>query len=282
MSECYSAIDHVRLAVFFDAPTTERYMSMFTVYCDASGHPDNTKVLAVAGFVASVDQWLEFERNWKDTLNKFGVTSLHMKNFAHSSGEFSDWKGNEAKRRDFLRQLIANIAVRVRHSFSSAVLLDDWREVNEHYYLEELIKPFALCGRTLVHKVGEWANKWNIEEKQIKYVFEDGDCDKGDFMHRMKQDKKSAPIFLNKDEACAFQAADLLAFENLQAHMGLIEGRVQEFADLRHPLRELSKVPSGKEASDWGVFAKENLEKFCNDVGVPRKRVEHSEAKAAR
>jgi hypothetical protein len=252
-------------------------MSIFTVYCDASGHPDGTKVLAVAGFVAAVDQWLEFERNWKETLSKFGVSSLHMKNFAHSSGEFSEWKGNEAKRRDFLRQLIGNIVLRVRHSFASAVLLEDWREVNKYYYLEELIKPFGLCGRTLVHKVGEWASKWNIEEKQIKYVFEDGDCDKGDFMLRMKQDKKSAPIFLNKDEACAFQAADLLAFENLQAHMGLLKGRVQEFTDLRYPLRDLYNVPSGEKASDWGVFAKENLERFCNDVGVPRRDVMHPE-----
>lgn len=104
MFGCYSAIDHIRLSVFFDAPPTERYMSIFTVYCDASGHPDGTKVLAVAGFIAAVDQWLEFERNWKETLEKkVGVSSLHMKNFAHSSSEFSDWKGNEAKRRDFLR-----------------------------------------------------------------------------------------------------------------------------------------------------------------------------------
>jgi hypothetical protein len=244
---------------------------MFTVYCDASGHPDSTRVLAVAGFIATVDQWLEFERNWKETLIKFGVTSLHMKNFAHSSGEFSGWKGDEAKRRDFLRQLIGNIALRARHSFASAVLLDDWREVNERYYLEELIKPFALCGRTLVHKVAEWAKRCNVEENRISYVFENGDCDKGDFMHRMKQDKKRAPIFLNKDEACAFQAADLLAFENLQAHNGISDGRVQEFADLRYPLKELYKVPNGEEASDWGVFTTDGLEKFCTDVGVPAK-----------
>jgi hypothetical protein len=244
---------------------------MFTVYCDASGHPDSTRVLAVAGFIATVDQWLKFECNWKDTLGKFGVTSLHMKHFAHSSGEFSGWKGDEDKRRDFLRELIGNIVLRVRHSFASAVLLDDWREVNERYYLEELIKPFGLCGRTLVHKVGEWAKRCDVDEKHIKYIFEDGDCDKGDFMHRMRCDKKSAPIFLPKDEACAFEAADLLAFENLQAHNGISDGRVQQFADLRYPLRELYKIPNGKEASDWGVFTKEGLEKFCTDVHVPRK-----------
>lgn len=247
-------------------------MSMFTLYCDASGSPDDTKVLAVAGYISSVDQWLEFERNWKQTLKKFGASSLHMKHFAHSVGEYSSWRGNETKRRDFLRELIGNIILRARHSFTSAVLLDDWKEINELYYLEELIKPFALCGRTVVHKVEEWAKEWHIEEKYIKYVFEDGDCDRGDFIHRMKCDKKSAPIFLRKDEACAFQAADLLAFENLKAHMGISGGRVQEYSDLRFPLRELSKVPSGKEASDWGVFTKESLEKFCVDVSVPRKK----------
>jgi hypothetical protein len=246
-------------------------MSIFTVYCDASGHPDSARVLAVAGFIATAERWAEFERNWKDTLHKFGVTSLHMKNFAHCRGEFSGWKGDEDKRRDFLRQLIGNIVLHVRHSFASAVLLDDWREVNERYYLEELIKPFGMCGRTLVHKVGEWAKRCNVDEKHIQYVFEDGDCDKGDFIHRMKYDKKSDPVFLNKDDACAFQAADLLAFESLQAHNGISDGRVQEFANLRYPFRALYKVPNGKEGSDWGVFTKENLEKFCTDVGVPGK-----------
>jgi hypothetical protein len=59
--------------------------------------------------------------------------------------------------------------------------------------------------------------------------------------------------------------------------MGLLKGRVQEFTDLRYPLRDLYNVPSGEKASDWGVFAKENLERFCNDVGVPRRDVMHPE-----
>lgn len=250
-------------------------MSMFTLYCDASGSPSGTGALVVAGFIASSDQWLYFEHGWKETLEKFGVSGLHMKEFAHSVGQYSSWKGNEDKRRAFLRELIGHIVVRARHSFATAVLLDDWREVNRVYCLEESIKPFALCARTVVARVGDWAAQWNIEEKRIKYVFEDGDCDKGNFVERMKQDQKSAPIFLSKREACAFEAADLLAFEQFQAHKGLSTGRIQEFSDLRRPLRDLSKVPNGgKEANHWTVFTKENLERFCSDLGVAR----HSKA----
>jgi len=52
---------------------------MFTVYFDESGSPDDTAALVVAGFLASVEQWIEFERNWKQALAAFAVSRLHMK-----------------------------------------------------------------------------------------------------------------------------------------------------------------------------------------------------------
>ncbi|HXX17022.1 MAG TPA: hypothetical protein VEJ47_19125 [Candidatus Eremiobacteraceae bacterium] len=92
---------------------------MFSAYFDASGHPNNTSVLAVAGFIADADQWIEFDRNWKEVLNRpdFGISSLHMKDFCHSTGEFAAWRNDEQRRRAFLSALIEIIKIRVRHSF---------------------------------------------------------------------------------------------------------------------------------------------------------------------
>src|SRR5215831_17772262 len=84
-------------------------LTKYTAYFDGSGSPADTAAVVVAGFVAPVDQWVDFERNWNECLKHFGVSALHMREFAHSRGEFSSWKGNETKRRHFLGRLITII-----------------------------------------------------------------------------------------------------------------------------------------------------------------------------
>jgi hypothetical protein len=79
---------------------------VFKVYLDESGSPDDTTAVVVAGFLASLEQWIEFERNWKEAVASFGVTALHMRDFAHSNREFAAWKYDEQKRQRFLSRLI--------------------------------------------------------------------------------------------------------------------------------------------------------------------------------
>jgi hypothetical protein len=67
---------------------------VFTAYYDESGSPDAHSVV-VAGFVASDDQWKEFERNWNESLHQFGISHFHAVEFAQSVGEFAKWKGHE-------------------------------------------------------------------------------------------------------------------------------------------------------------------------------------------
>jgi hypothetical protein len=113
-------------------------MAMFTAYFDASGSPDQTEVLTVAGFIAPVEQWLFFEKDWKEVLARYGVSSLHMKEFAHSRGEFCSWKDDKIKRQSFLSLLIATIRSRVHHSFVASIYLPDYRSNDEKYCLSEI------------------------------------------------------------------------------------------------------------------------------------------------
>jgi hypothetical protein len=98
----------------------------FIAYFDVSGHPDNTEILSVAGYLAQKDQWDLFEKRWQKILRKFGVSSLHMKHFAHSIGEFESWKNDEAKRKAFLSELIRLIVKTARHSFATSLYLPDY------------------------------------------------------------------------------------------------------------------------------------------------------------
>jgi hypothetical protein len=247
---------------------------VFTAYSDESGSPDN-HALVVAGFVASDQQWKEFERNWTATLCQFGITLFHSAEFAHSVGEFSKWRGHQRnpalkeERQWFLRQLLAHIKLRTRFCYSHGVRMAEWREVDEIYFLSALLQPYALCGRTVVKNVDEWAVLNNIPKTEIQYVFEDGARHKGLLQKRIIKDKGFNPIFKKKLEAVPLQAADLLAYETLAGFRDIFDRNITDFDGLRYPLKVMEQVPHRME--DWGIFSQKNLEDFCVAVRLPRR-----------
>lgn len=245
-------------------------MTKFTAYFDDSGSPDSTSAVVVAGFLTSDEQWIHFQRNWNDTLNRFGIPLFHMKEFAHSVGEFSKFKNNREDREFFLRQLLSHIALRVRHSCGHAVLMSDFRKVNESYAFEAWdFTPYSLCGRTCLASVSNWAAEQSIPEDQISYVFEDGSKGKGTLIHRILRDKGITPIFKKKHESVPLQAADLFAYEMLAGSRAIFEKSVDSFDDLRYPIRQLRSLI--RRPMDWGTYEQADLEKFCVNAGVPRR-----------
>ena len=243
----------------------------YTAYFDASGSPDDTVAVVVAGFVAPVEQWTEFDRNWSDCLKDFGVSALHMREFAHSLREFASWKGVEDKRRRFLSRLISIIRTRVWHSFASAVVMDDYRKVDSKYKLSEFSKPYTLAGGTCVAKLTRWRKRWTSPQDTLEIVFEDGDKDKGDLIRALKQHEGIEPKFLNKKQATPFQAADLLAYEHLLVNTKISKAKPEIVLEeeLRRPLVKLSEIPGGREGADWGVHLEDDMTDSCIKDGVP-------------
>jgi hypothetical protein len=270
--EPYSAIRHLAMALLMGRWRSE-LMGMFTAYFDGSGSSD-TAALAVAGFVAPAEQWIEFERNWNDCLHAYGVTSLHMKHYAHSRGEFSDWKGDECKRRRFLERLISIIKTRVCHSFACAIVMSDYRSVDEEFCLREFANPYSFAAMTVIRKTLRWKEQ-RADQPEVLFVFEDGDEGQGDLKQRAKEFFKVTPHFLEKDKSVAFQAADLLAYEHLKLNVELCkseDGKVFE-DEVRRPLMALSAIPGGAHDGDWGIRAGDNLRNFCIECEISRRNV---------
>lgn len=247
----------------------EKDSIVFTVYLDESGSPDSTKAVSVAGFVATTQQWAMFNENWKAALNHFGVSALHMRDYSHSLREFETWRGDKRKREQFLARLINIITTRVRHSFASGVLMDDFRQVNQKFKLEEFIKPYALAGRTCVADIAKWAKKYGVAEDLIAYVFEDGAQDRGDLIYRLKNDGKSNFSFAPKSHP-ALQAADLLAYEHFLATCRVADGRVEPYDQLRTSIRKLDVI-NGNPGTDWGTYREKDLEEFCVNVHIKQR-----------
>lgn len=236
-------------------------MAVYTAYFDESGSPDEGKALVVAGYVASAEQWLRFDGEWQAALAREGIRLFHMRDFAHSLREFENWKGDEERRTAFMKSLVGIIRRNVRKSFSQAIILDGYNRVNEKYLLaEQMILPYSLCAWACARSVNTWAKDHGYVDP-VLYVYEDGAKHKKQFKRLMEYQRYPEPIFRNKDDHVAFQAADFVAWESLKFYTSMEAGTFKRF---RQSYEALYSMPY-----DWHVYLGEHLEGFCQQSGIP-------------
>jgi hypothetical protein len=73
-----------------------------TSFMDETGHSDdpNFHFAGMAGFIAPAELWYTVGQYWQTVLKMFSLKEpFHMKDFAHSQGQFKDWKGKEERRK---------------------------------------------------------------------------------------------------------------------------------------------------------------------------------------
>jgi hypothetical protein len=85
---------------------------MLKAYFDESGEHDpqtnNLLRLHVGGVLASSEIWNLIDENWREALSAAHINHFHMKDFAHSRGEFQGW--DEVRRRRMLGSLLDILA----------------------------------------------------------------------------------------------------------------------------------------------------------------------------
>src|SRR5687768_9196303 len=82
---------------------------MIRAYIDESGHSSDTAFVTCAGLMAPEGRWLSFESEWKAILDRYKISTVHMRDFAHSRREFVGW--TEDSRRGLLSELITTITL---------------------------------------------------------------------------------------------------------------------------------------------------------------------------
>lgn len=223
-------------------------MTEFASYFDDSGHPDDKPFVIIAGFIATEDQWLRFEKEWLDHLAPMGIEIFHMADFEKST----KWTRNQKD--DLLRKLIGTIRVRTRIQMQAIVPMAPYQEINEKYAFEEAFgAPYAVAGRTIAKFINEWKEQYAKPEDKMLVFFEDGSKHKGDFMAAMERDGLPCPGFLKKSEAVPLQAADLIAWEGHHAMRYRQPRWTLQYLIDKHPLRD-------------GTFPLEELEKMCRGI----------------
>jgi hypothetical protein len=212
-------------------------------YWDESGHAQDLgcRYVAVAGLIATVEGWHRFEGDWSRVLADFGVAALHMRDYAHSTGEYIAWKGDEPRRRAFMRNLLEAIGRATPHIMGAVMALEPWRRLTAEQRAR-FIDPYFPCMQECVRQSAIHAD---VFDEEVCLTF----ARVGEFAGRTPQLwdvlRRSASIegrclsamSTGDPQTCLpLQAADLVAYEAYKAAPTLHAGTA---TDLRMPFRAL-------------------------------------------
>jgi hypothetical protein len=75
-------------------------------FFDETGHSSEGEFVGLAGLVAPRRSWDAFEPTWTNILRAEWLPEFHARQFAHSTGPFASWKGDEPRRRALLGKLV--------------------------------------------------------------------------------------------------------------------------------------------------------------------------------
>ena len=247
-------------------------MIVFSTFFDGSGHQDdpNSRVVTVAGCASTEAKWSKFETEWQSTLKAEGLTLFHMKEFAHSTGEFKSWRGDEPRRRRLIKMLHKMIILaRTSRRFSASVIRADYRAVNKAFKMSEMVgQPFTVAAQFAMTTVNNWMRR-NHPNDGMLYIFESGDDDQAELEDLSKHLTflEVQPIFVEKkaDVGIPLQAADFFAYESAKA--------LNDYEAKGKTRARMSGWPLMPKQRDQGFrFIDENmLRLLCRDLGVSRR-----------
>jgi|SRR5208282_5813155 len=192
-----------------------------TLYCDAS-RTLGQQFTVVAGAVASVQDWKEFDGEWRQALKDNDLEYFRMSEFAHSVGQFEKgWKRNESRRQEIFLRLAQIIVNNVACWVGVSVAQEEYEAADRVYQLHEYSQPFTVCSLTCIDLARKWQSSRHLDYLAMEYVFEEGDEHTGQFWQRCKEWYGKYPIFRKKVDDRAtpekpvtpLQVADIAAYE---------------------------------------------------------------------
>ena len=268
-----------------EATLGRRVVAMFRAYLDESTGPEDA--YSVAGYVATVDQWRQFEYKWIPFLEREGIKVFHRADLESFHGEFvrdkADGHGgwNEARRARVVaeaQQIIKDpigsgafgtgVSSGMRRSFWDSVSIELRRAIQAEYC-------YTICANDCMRQVARWADEHGHNEA-IKYVFEAG-ADGEKELKRLLENIRERPelrawyrlgddsSFVRKaDEAdngifipgvVQLQAADTLAYETYKHWVNQLLPSAGERRKIRKSFEDLLTVPLDNNSIEEGNFA---------------------------
>jgi hypothetical protein len=148
-------------------------MVILKAYMDNSGEEDDPqhKVCSLAGYITTAKKWRKFEKLWKQTLVRYKVPYLHMKEFAHNIDPFEKFKDKEEDRRQFIQSLVNIMEETSLRGIISVIRLDDFKKFNEERGLK--IDAYAFNLYVCMFIISQvWQDKKILENKPVEIIID--------------------------------------------------------------------------------------------------------------
>jgi hypothetical protein len=222
-------------------------MAVFRAYYDASGVETQNGHLVVVGVIATEARWKKYEQRWNAVLSEYHLTHHHHKDYAHSKNEYARWKGDEVKRKEYLRRMIAALHFGMNKGLVVMIPNSAIKAVNDRYIWGkgDGSGAYLLAADTCRKGVEDFVHNSHPGDELV-HVFEKGDKGQDwlpDLLRIGGGRNNGWAILPKKDDAGRrirqFEAADLVAWEMKRLMDDRAEGRQRP---IRGALRELSHV----------------------------------------
>jgi hypothetical protein len=191
-------------------------------YFDESGtHGARSPLVAVAGFLATVEQWDAYERNLLPLLSEYGVGRFHAKDFRSTKGDFKGWRTE--KKAKFNSRFLQLADEHLACGLSAILPSDSYHQI---YRAGGAVRAGRLDSQYgLAVRVAIWKAMVLIKDRKadwpINFIFESGTHHEAEaataffeFKEQLLPEYQSAfgTIAFNTKEAIPLAIADSLAY----------------------------------------------------------------------
>ncbi len=250
--EEYSSTWHLAQVLFLNAAVEQpdqcwfAYMTPTYIewagYFDDAGSEGDTPLVSMNGFVATVEQWRFFERDWKIVLGlpQFDLEYFHMKELRQGKGRFAKFPGNLPLQQDLFDRLQRVIRCRVLGTHAGTVVQSDYWKVNQEFKVEEYFgPPLVLAGQTAIGKLVVSQQREHPSVK-LKVVVDQRIKHWGKLDNAVLREAGFRMVPEKVKDSPPLQACDLIGWEQNRALTKVaIEGSITRWEDLRGSFKAL-------------------------------------------
>lgn len=227
VGEPYAPSPVTSLEVILGSGSAPDYVIMIVrTYIDESG-THGSPYIVMGGYVATLEQWAEFEAAWPQFLAKYRVKTFHSKDIRQGKGAFA--KMPLPERREFIDQAekLANYYLSFR--FIMYLGLDEYRE---HYAKPEKgvrrDSAYGMCFRGVTSELPRLVEKFIGQFDDLQLVLEGGHKNVGDVVRIHSEVAAAQPIIrrsrigaltLGGKDVFGLHVADAMAFAGFRDAM---------------------------------------------------------------
>lgn len=135
-----------------------RALALLEAFFDESGtHGRMSRTVAIAGYVATEEEWTKVQKRWQEVLQCHGIKVFHATDFFAQCGEFTPEKLPD--RDGFLSGLVDAIQQGELHTITAATDAGAYERATIPAFRNVFPKPYDLCFNEIIRGVDFWSSQ---------------------------------------------------------------------------------------------------------------------------